>query len=194
MVVEHNWRSTWTRPLREHRDSPLGGRCGETMELDGREPTIHTPLHLMQHPNVLHEKEQLWFKEYRNWVRRYNTTRQWGCTKSWTQRVRPKVGMIKCLFPLYDKMMSIYSRVCQRYTPRHSAHLRYPCITVHGVSLLADVLGDQDQASLVMHLEIEIEWSQRCTWRLGSSELGDTLGDQDRVNSEMYLEARMNRV
>jgi len=30
-----------TRPLRELRDAPLGGRCGETMELERREPTIN---------------------------------------------------------------------------------------------------------------------------------------------------------
>jgi len=39
MVVEHNQRSTWRHPLREPRDAALGGRCGETMELEDREIT-----------------------------------------------------------------------------------------------------------------------------------------------------------
>jgi hypothetical protein len=39
LVVQHNQRSTWTHPLRELRD-------GETMEIEGREPTINTPPHL----------------------------------------------------------------------------------------------------------------------------------------------------
>jgi len=46
MVVEHDRRSTWTHPLRELRDAPLGGLYGETMELEGREATINTPPHL----------------------------------------------------------------------------------------------------------------------------------------------------
>jgi len=46
MVVVHNLRSTWTRPLGELRDTPLGGRCGEMMELEGSEPTFNTPPHL----------------------------------------------------------------------------------------------------------------------------------------------------
>ena len=45
MVLEHDWRSTWPHPVRELRDAPHGGRCGETMELEGREPTINTPPH-----------------------------------------------------------------------------------------------------------------------------------------------------
>ena len=69
MVVNHNQRSTWTRPLRELRDAPLGGQCAETMELEGREPTINTLLHLSQHPNGIHEKERVWFEERRNRVR-----------------------------------------------------------------------------------------------------------------------------
>jgi len=75
MVVEHNRRSTWTRSLRQLRDAPLGGCCGETMELDGREPTINTPPHLSQHPNGIDEKKGFWFEEHRNQVRRYGTTR-----------------------------------------------------------------------------------------------------------------------
>jgi len=38
MLVEHNRRSTWRCPSRDRRDSPLGGHCGETTELEGREP------------------------------------------------------------------------------------------------------------------------------------------------------------
>jgi hypothetical protein len=50
------------------------GHCGEMMELEGREPTIKTPPHISRHPNGIDEKEQCWFKERRNWVRRYDTT------------------------------------------------------------------------------------------------------------------------
>jgi len=56
MVVEHIRRSTWTHPLRENRDAPHGGHCGETMELEGREPTINTLPYHLQHPNGIEEK------------------------------------------------------------------------------------------------------------------------------------------
>jgi len=74
-------------------------------------------------------------------------------------------------------MMSIYSRVCRIYTPCHSGHLCYPCISVQPPSLLEDVLGGRDRASLEMHLETE-----------RSSELRDALGDWDRASLEMHLE------
>ena len=51
----------WGAPGYAHwelRDAPLGGRCGKTMELKGREPTINTLLHLSRHPKGIHEKEQ----------------------------------------------------------------------------------------------------------------------------------------
>jgi len=66
MVLEHNSRSTWTHPLRELRDAPLGGHFGETMELEGREPTINTLPDLSRHPNGIHKKEWFWFEERRN--------------------------------------------------------------------------------------------------------------------------------
>jgi hypothetical protein len=62
--------------LRELRDAPLGGCCGETTELEGREPTINAPPHLSRHPNGLREKERFWLEERRKRVRRYDTTRQ----------------------------------------------------------------------------------------------------------------------
>jgi len=45
-----------------------------------------------------------------------------------------------------------------------------------------------------MDLEIEIEWTQRCTWGPWLSQFGYTLGDWDRVNSEMRLEAVLERL
>ena len=62
------------------------------------------------------------------------------------------------------------------------------------LSELRDILRGRDRAGLEMHLETEIGWTQRCTWRPGSSECGDTFGDRDRVNSEMHLEAMIERV
>ena len=67
-------------------------------------------------------------------------------------------------------------------------HLHYPWISAHPPLLINDVLGGRDQASSDMHLEAEIEWTQRCTWRAGSSELKDALGGRDRANLEAVIE------
>ena len=91
-------------------------------------------------------------------------------------------------------MISIYPGVCRICTPRRSVHLRYPCISVHPLLLSNDVLGGRDRASWEMHLEAEIEWTQRYTPRPWSSEFGDALGGRDWVNSEMHLEAITERV
>jgi len=58
------------------------------------------------------------------------------------------------------------------------------------LSDVRDALGGRDRASLEMQLEIEIEWTQRCTGRPWSSEFGD----RDWVNSEMHLKAVIERV
>jgi len=85
-------------------------------------------------------------------------------------------------------MMSIYSGVCRIYTPRHSAHFRYPCISVQWPALLEDEI---DRACL------------RWTWRRRSNELRDALGGRKwenwedaiggrhRSSLEMYLDAKV---
>jgi len=75
MVVEHNRKITWRHPVRDLRDTPLEGCCGETMELEGRDPTISTPPHLPRHLKAIHEKELFWLEKCRKMVRSYDTTR-----------------------------------------------------------------------------------------------------------------------
>jgi len=45
-------------------------RCGEMMELDGREPIINTPPHLSRHLQGIRENERFWPAEHRKRVRR----------------------------------------------------------------------------------------------------------------------------
>jgi hypothetical protein len=40
-------------------------RCGETLELEGRQPIINTPPHLTWHPKGIREKERFWLEECR---------------------------------------------------------------------------------------------------------------------------------
>jgi hypothetical protein len=70
-----------------------------------------------------------------------------------------------------NETMSIYLGVSQIYTPHHSVHLYYLCITLQPPLLHDDVL---DRACL------------RCTWRLRWSELRDTLGGRDQASLEMH--------
>jgi len=70
----------------------------------------------------------------------------------------------------------------------------YLCIYIATNLQLRDTLRGRDRASLEMQLEIEIEWTQRCTGRPWPSEFGDALGGRGRVNSEMHFEAVIERV
>ena len=45
-----------------------------------------------------------------------------------------------------------------------------------------DALECRNPAYLEIHLETEIEWTPRCTWRPGLSDCGDALGGRDRGN------------
>ena len=47
----------------------------------------------------------------------------------------------------------------------HSEAVIERVISVHPPSLLHDILGGSDRASLEMHLEAEIEWTERFTSR-----------------------------
>ena len=111
---------------------------------------------------------------------------------NWDQTLRK----IECVFSLYHKTRWKWDDVYQLWglpnIYRYSVHLGNPRISIQLPLLLEDVLGGPDRACLEMSLETEIERTQRCTWRLGSSEFGDALGDRDRVNSD--LEAVIKRV
>ena len=91
--------------------------------------------------------------------------------------------------------MSMYSAVSRIYTPRHSVHLRFSCISIHPPSLLEDVLGGRDRASLEMHLVAVI----KRVWRylLGSNDRANfeatmkQFGGRNRAILEIHLEAEI---
>jgi len=61
-------------------------------------------------------------------------------------------------------------------------------LKIYLIELVWDALGDGDRVNSEMHLETEIEWTQRSTWRPGSSEFGDALGGHDRANLQAVIE------
>jgi len=118
--------------------------------------------------------------------------------KSRKEWVRPKVGNDSvCIFFVWQDEMKmrccqcIFPGVSRIYSPRRSFHLRYRCISLYPPSLLNDILGGRDRSSLEMHLEAEIEWTERCSWRPWSIELRAALGGRDRASLEMHLEAEI---
>ena len=153
MVVEHNWRSTWTRPLRS-----VGIGCEDMIV-----PGIEDPRNCAG-PRNLGQSE-------------------------WDQQL----GTIECVFSLYRKMrwklddMYLFRGLPNIYTPSCCppslpvpislyTHHRSWKMCLEAVikrvwrwtwrlrsSELREALGGRDQARLEMHLEVEIEWTQRCT-------------------------------
>jgi hypothetical protein len=106
MVVEHNWRLTWTHPLRKLTYGPLGSHCDDMMEPEGREPTIITPPHLSQYPNGMHEKSHCWLEKSRNRVRGYDTPWQWGSIRYQKERERTNVeeDRVRTFIVWFDEM------------------------------------------------------------------------------------------
>jgi len=174
-LVKHNQSSTWTRPLRELGDEPLGGRGGEAMELEGREPTINTTPHHSRHPNVIHETELCLLVERRNWVTRHDTTRCGESTllresaKSRTKQVTRKGGKDRvCVFIVwYDEMEMTWC-----LSTLGTAEYVRP-ITLY--NSLTPVSAYTCRCSWKMYFEARMKGLWRCTWRLRSSELRDVL-------------------
>jgi len=136
----------------------------EIMEREGSEPNFNTALHLSRHRKRIYEKERFRFEERsRNWVRRYDTTGRWGShaiasihdivDRASDTKKLGKIVYVHCMIRYDGNEMSICSGVCQIYTPHHSFHLLYACISVHLPSLLKDVLGGCDRVSLEIRLE-----------------------------------------
>jgi len=49
----------------------IPSRCGEPVELEGREPILNTTRHLAWHPQGILENEWYWLEESRERVRQY---------------------------------------------------------------------------------------------------------------------------
>jgi len=144
-------------------------------------------------------------EERRKKVRIYDTTRPWGSTqlrgsKSRTERVRLKVGKDRvCIFGVWQDEMKMG---CCRSTPGspeyilHIAHSTSvtpasPYTHRHSFTIYLEA---EIEPVLEMHLEAEIEWTERCTGRPRWSEFRDALGGRDRSSLEMHWEAVIDRV
>jgi len=90
-------------------------------------------------------------------------------------------------------MLFIYSGVCWTQTPHPLVCVRYPYISVPPPLLIWEILGGCDGVSLEMCLATEMGWTQRCTWKPGSSEFDDAGRDEDWVNSKMHFRAGIKR-
>jgi len=144
-------------------------------------------------------------EERRKKVRRYDTTRPWGSTelrgsKSRTERVRLKVGKDRvCIFVEWQDEMKMRCCLSTPGSPEYilrvahstsvtpvSPYTQRRSLTIYLEAVIEPVLE--------MHVEAEIEWTERCTWRPWSIECGDALGGRDRSSMEMRWEAVIERV
>jgi len=123
--------------------------------------------------------------------------------REWDQQL----GKIECEFSLYDKRRWKWDDV---YQLQGLLNIYYPSLCPPPLPLYfrttAVTLWRCTWSSVLeMHLETEIEWTQRCTWRPRSSELrwctwrpwsielGDALWGCDRGSLEMHLQAMIER-
>jgi len=215
MLVEHNQRSTWRCPLRAPRDAPLGGSCGDTIELEGSEPTVDIAphasrdiqmefvrKHVSSSRSLGRNSEDIILPGHANPPKSVDP-RHLGKSE-WDQNL----GKIQCVFSLYDQMRWKWDDVYlprglpNKYSPSLSptplplqlctppvAH--YGCTSRPWSSKLRDALAGQDQVNSEMQLEARIEWLQTYSPSLWSSEVGDAFGGRDRASSEMHLEAEI---
>ena len=91
--------------------------CGETLELEGRQPMINSPPHLVWHPKGIRVKEQFCLKEHRKRVSGYEgipgydeLQKLHGSLNAWQEYMRRRAGKDRVCIS-YNEMMSIYPGV-----------------------------------------------------------------------------------
>jgi len=102
-----------------------------------------------------------------------------------------KLGKIECEFSLYDERRWKWDDVyLLRGLPNiYSPSLCPPLLPLYRRRTAVAPWWCTWSCVLEMHLETEIEWTQRCTWRPWSSDFGDALGGGDRARLDEYFEA-----
>jgi len=101
-----------------------------------------------------------------------------------------KLGKIECDFSLNDRRRWKWDDVyLRRGLPNiYSPSLRPPPLPLYLRTTAIPPWRCNWSSVFEMHLETEIEWTQRCTWRLWFSEFGDPLGGHDWASLDEYLE------
>jgi len=145
MVVEHNQRSIWRRPLRaqtefvrKNRSSSRSlGRTWQDMIPPGRD-----------NPRNCVDPDEMKMR----WCLSTPGSPEYVLSVAQHTSVTPE-----CPYT-HRRSLTINLEAMIKWTQR--------CAWRPESSELRDTLRGCDGASLEMHLEAEIEWTQRCTWRL----------------------------
>jgi len=188
MVVQHNRKSNWLSPVRELKNVPLGGLYGETMEPEGRKPTINTMPHLLQHPDGIHENQRFWLEQCRYRVERYDTTRHWGwrqlcgISKFWKKWVRPKVQNDRvCSF------IGWYKEIQMKWCRSTLESTEYILAATKSTSITC-VSPYTHLWYITMNLEAMIEQGWICTCRLKLIEPNNAHWGYDEANLDISFE------
>ena len=164
MVVEHNRRSIWSGSILRSL-----GRKWEDMILPGCDNQRNcADLGKNEWDQKLGQREFVFSLYDRMWWKWDDVYIPWGLPSMYSPSLSPP--------PLH-----LY--LC---TPA-VAHWRFTGRPWS--SELRDAVGGPDRVNSEMHFETEIEWTQRCTGRLGFSKFGDELAGYDRASLEEYMEA-----
>jgi len=173
MVLEHNRRSTWTRPLsietKFMRKSGSGSRSVGIRWVEMILPGIEDPRNYL-HPRNLGQSE-------------------------WDS----KLGKIECVFSLYDKMSWKWDDVYVLrglpiiYSPSLCLPLLPLCLRTLAVAPLWCARLPRDRVNTEMHMEARIERVWRCTWRPRLRELREALGSRGWACWEIHLEAMIEQ-
>jgi hypothetical protein len=132
---------------RKERKKGRAKRCGETTELEGREPIINTLPRLLWHPMELCEKER------RKRVRRSDRLpghgephKLPGSMNARQEYMEPRAGKDRVCISLYDnEIMSIYPGAFQIYTPHRSCtcgnYFSWSSLTISETTIKAPTPG-----------------------------------------------------
>jgi len=101
-----------------------------------------------------------------------------------------KLGKIECEFSLYDEKRWKWDDVyLLRGLPNiYSLSLCPPLLPLYPCTTAVATWSCTWSSVFQLHLEMEIQWAQRFTWRSWSRQFGDALGGHERVNLQAIIE------
>jgi len=112
-------------------------------------------------------------------------------------RRAPKLIKITPIVLLYlSSDIPVTLKACRNTLLGSDTLLKLTLLSLHSTSSQTLLESSRDWHTFCwwMHLEAEIEWTERYTWKPRLSEFVDALAGQDQVNSQIHSEAMIEQV